>query len=109
MANPINCDMGCGLVAVLLVGNLETGDQTAFCAADFARAGLAAARAQLPAEEVMAFLGLTPEAPETPAMEGDREPGGRKRKARKSAPEAPPVAVAEGLEAAPAAAPDGGA
>lgn len=99
MANPIPCDMGCGLVAAFLVGNLETGDQTAFCVADFARAGLAAARATLPQGEVLDFLGIASasEAETEAAVNAARKTAkGRKNaKPQPSTDPAPPPVVEE--------------
>lgn len=108
MANPIPCDMGCGLVAVFMVGNMETGDQTAFCTADFARAGLAVAAAQLPREEVLAALGVT-EAPAAEDGKPDKAPKTRKGRKAAETPEPPAEPeTPERVEEAAATTPDGG-
>lgn len=101
----INCDLCQTERAIFMLGNMETGDQTAFCAADFARAGLESAKLLLSPEEILATLGI----PVAPADGAPQEPKSGKR-GRKREPESEPdasagTAVTEGV-AEPSPAPE---
>lgn len=85
------CDVCQKEEAALLLGNLENGDQTAFCVPDFARFGLQSALGLLPREEVLEQVGAKPTAPVQVPVAG---PDGASRPKRaveaKPKPEPPP-------------------
>jgi len=97
------CDTCHELEAVFLLGNLQTGDQVAFCGGDFARFGLDAARATLPADEILAVL----EIPTGGIVDGAvlEPPGGFKSKSKRKvkAEAEPPAVETKGLAEIPAA------
>lgn len=108
MSGPIRCDLCQEVEALFLVTNMQNGDVTAACLADFARMGLESAKAVLPPEEVLSVLGLAPGPGSGAPVEGEGRPR-RGRKSKAPAPEPPPQPeTPEGLEAAPPSAPDEG-
>lgn len=101
------CDICAEEEALFMVGNMQTGDQVAFGPACFARQGLEAAKALLPAEEIAAQLG--PMFVQMPGDDAEAPAEGRKGKRRPPAQAEPaePSQPAPGAAEIPPTAKDG--